>query len=93
MTRLIVERSFSDPLTDDERVRMFGRLGGCLEQRDARWIRSVVSADRRRMFCEFEAPDADAVRTAHRLAGVPFERVWPADVLEPADSPSHAAGD
>lgn len=33
--------------------------------------------------CEFEADDAEAVRSAFRSAGIPFARVWTAEVFEP----------
>jgi hypothetical protein len=35
------------------------------------------------MICLYQAPDAEAVRHANRMAGVPFDRVWPAQVLAP----------
>ena len=35
------------------------------------------------MICLFHAPDAEAVRHANRIAGAPFDRVWPAQVLAP----------
>ncbi len=32
------------------------------------------------MVCEFEAPDAEALRASMRSAEVSFDRVWPAEV-------------
>ena len=80
MPQLIVEQTFEQPLTDEEHGRMGARLDPCLEAHGARWVRSYVSTDRRRMVCAFEAPDAEAVRTSYRSAGVAFARVWVADV-------------
>jgi len=80
MVHLIVEQTFETPLTDDEHSRIGQRIDGCMAAYDARWVRSYLSTDRRRMVCEFEAPDAEAVRTSYRSAGVPFERVWAAEV-------------
>lgn len=88
MSHLIVERTFEEPLTTEEPGGMAIRLAPCLEQYGARWIRSYLSTDRRRMICEFEAPDAEAVRMAHRTAGVRFDRVWNADLLAPESEPS-----
>jgi hypothetical protein len=48
---------------------------------NVRCIRSRLSADRRRMVCEFEAADAQTVREVQSVAKMPFERVWPADVI------------
>jgi hypothetical protein len=55
----------------------------CFETHDVRFARSYFSTDRRRMICLFHAPDAEAVRHANRIAGAPFERVWPVQVLAP----------
>ena len=43
-------------------------------------MRSYVSKDRKRLICEFEAADAEQVRTSYRNAGVNFERCWSADM-------------
>jgi hypothetical protein len=80
MAHLIVEQIFEAPLTDDAHGRLGANLDKCLSAYGACWVRSYLSTDRRRMVCEFEAPDAEAVRTSYRSAGVAFERVWPADV-------------
>ena len=34
------------------------------------------------MICEYEAPDADAVRKVQETTGLPFERIWTAKVLD-----------
>lgn len=88
MTNLILEQSFDTPLTDDEHNRIAQRLDPCLEAHGAQWMRSYLSIDRLRMVCEFQAPDAEAVRQSYRTAGVQFERVWSAEVYarEPAQT-------
>jgi hypothetical protein len=80
VTHFILDQSFTVPLTDDEHNRVAQRLDPCLDARGARWLRSYLSTDRLRMVCEFEAPDAEAVRQSYRTAGVNFERVWSAEV-------------
>lgn len=83
MTRLIVERTFEEPLSEADHKAAGERLAPCTEMYGVRWIRSYLSADRRRMICEYEAPDAEAVRLSNRSAGVSFDRVWNADLLMP----------
>jgi hypothetical protein len=73
---VLVENVFDPPLTDEEHSRMGKLIDGCAERRNARWMRSYLSADRKRMICEFEAPDAQSVRDTYRSAGVVFEKVW-----------------
>ncbi len=85
MAILIVEQTFEVPLTDEEHDRAANRLDPCLEQHGARWMRSYLAADRLRMVCEFEAPDAEAVRASYRSAGCKFGRVWTAGWLYKRD--------
>src|SRR2546423_15489435 len=68
--------------SDEEHGRLGQRLDNCLAAYGARWMRSYLSSDRVRMVCEFEAPDAEAVRTSFRSAGVAFDRVWTAERSE-----------
>ena len=82
MTHMIVETVFDPPTTDEETDADAAKLHPCLDGNHVTWLRSYVSQDRRRRVCVFEAADADAVRTAYRSAGVVFERVWAADLVE-----------
>jgi len=82
MPMIVVERSFDPPQTDAEHDLAARKLGPCCEMRNVRWVRSYVSLDRRRGFCQFEAADAETVRQAHHAADVPYDRVWPSDVVE-----------
>ncbi len=87
MARIVVEQLFSDPFTDKDSEETATRLDVCLEPRGAMWRRSYLSADRKRMTCEFEAPTVDTVREAYRAAGVPYERAWAADVFAVENDP------
>ena len=90
LEHLIVEQSFPEPLSDEEHGQLGRRLDQCLAQHGARWLRSYLSSDHRRMVCEFEAPDAEAVRTSYRSAGIAFDRAWTAEVYarDAAESPA-----
>ena len=81
MAWVVVERSFDEPVQFDEIQSIRDRGAWCLELYGVRFVRSYFSADRLRMICLFEAHDADSVRDAQRMAGVPFERVWAASIL------------
>lgn len=81
MPRIIVERSFEAPLTEAELKATEARMAPCLELYRVRWVRSYWSTDRRRMVCEYEAPDAASVKSVQREAGARFDRIWLADVL------------
>jgi hypothetical protein len=81
MPRFIVERTFTPPLTEDELKATEGRMAPCLDLYRVRWLRSYWSSDRKRMICEYEAPDAASVQSVQREAGAKFDRIWPADLL------------
>jgi hypothetical protein len=83
MARLILEKEFDPPLTRELHDGESQQVEPCLEAYGVRWIRSLISSDRRRMLCEFEAPDAESIRAAFRSARVPFARVWTAELFEP----------
>jgi hypothetical protein len=79
----MMEQFFDPPLSDEEYGKLAQKVDPCLDQHNAIWIRSYIAADKKRCVCEFEALDAESVREAFRSAGVPFERVWAAELLEP----------
>ena len=81
MPRIIVERTFETPLTPAELKATEERLAPCLDIYRIRWIRSYWSADRRRMICEYDAPDAASVKSVQHEAEAKFDRIWTADVL------------
>jgi uncharacterized protein DUF4242 len=81
MPHMIVETVYDPPITVEQFDAQAGKLEPCLEGHGVRWVRSYMSLDRKRRVCIFEAPDADAVRTSYRSAGVKFERVWAAEEI------------
>ena len=87
MARIVVEQVFEPPMSEEDYASFAKRLDPCLDARNAMWRRSYVSPDRRRITCEFEAPDAEVVREAMRSAGLAFERAWSADVFAIEDYP------
>lgn len=84
---VLVERTFDAPL-DEAWIRGAAARGAsCLEQYGCRLVWSYLSADGRRATCVFSGPDTESVRQTQRLAGMPFDRAWPATVHEPGPSP------
>jgi len=82
MPYIIVEYDFDPPVTDEILAQWSSALAPCASVRQISRLRSVLSADRRRGYCEFEAPDAETVREAFRSARVPFRSVWSADLFD-----------
>jgi Protein of unknown function (DUF4242) len=82
MGLVIVERTFEQPPADADFAAAAERERNCREIRFITWKRSVLSKDRRRMICEYEAPDAETVRRVQLEAGAPFDRIWSAEMHE-----------
>ncbi|MBE9001386.1 DUF4242 domain-containing protein [Nostoc sp. LEGE 12447] len=80
----ISEMSFSPPLcvpmTYDRWMQVTQSLNGCIEARNIQWQYSLVSAQGDRSICVYQVPYTDAVREAYREVGIPFQRIWQADM-------------
>jgi hypothetical protein len=82
MKLVIVERTMPRPVTAEDLAASAASGSPCFEAHRVRLLRSLISLDGLRVLCQYEAPDAEAVRQANRKAGLPFDRVWTADVYE-----------
>jgi hypothetical protein len=78
MELVLVERTFQQPIDLKQLGEAAERGRWCMDLHGVRPLHSYVSADRLRMICVFEAPDAESVRKASTTAGLPFDRVWTA---------------
>lgn len=75
MPRFIIERSVPG-LTREELMDAGRRSVKALsELPDVRWIRSFVSDAEGKIYCEYDAPSADAIREHARRAGLPVDRI------------------
>ena len=83
MVRVLVEKIFDPPMTEERWNQDIKKAIPCHSSHNVHWIRSMMSRDRSRVICEFEAPDAETVRRSFRKVGLPFVRVWTVEVLEP----------
>ena len=75
MPRYIIERN-TGPLTRDELDAAGRRSNAVLtEMEGVTWIRSYVSHADGKIFCEYEAPNAELIREHARRAGLPADAV------------------
>jgi nitrogen regulatory protein PII-like uncharacterized protein len=69
----LIERTFAEELLiDDEAV---GRVARINDDRGVRWLYSFLSANKRKTYRLYEAPDAELIREAARRANVPADVV------------------
>lgn len=83
MIHVVVECEYDTPFDKKTWYEKDLKLLPCLQNHGVTWLRSQVSLDGRRTVCEFEAPDAEAVRVAYHKTGVSYKRVWIAEVIDP----------
>jgi hypothetical protein len=72
------------PIDIDRLVRDRNMCDWCLDTLRVEAGPLATSADGRRVVAFFRAPDAEAVRNAHRYATIPFDRVTAVRRLDPA---------
>lgn len=75
MPRYIIERSV--PALSPEELAAVGRRSVAVlaDMPDVRWIRSYVSDEEGKIYCEYDAPSVEAVFEHARRAGIPVDRV------------------
>jgi len=69
----LIERRFAEDLEASAEVA--DRINRINEEEGVRWLYSFLSADKRKTYCLYEAPEADAIRRAASRAGLPADAV------------------
>jgi Protein of unknown function (DUF4242) len=86
MPRYLVERTFNDGLlipTDDTGAATCSTVVGNNAGVGVTWVHSYVTQDKGKTFCIYDAPDADAIRTAAGKNGLPVDSITEVSVLDP----------
>jgi len=82
MARFIIERNFAEKLEftkeASDQVQQINDAEG------VKWIFSFLSADKRKTYCLYEAPSAEAIRMAAERAGIPADVITQVDEVSPA---------
>jgi hypothetical protein len=73
MPVFLIERRFAEDLEASAEVA--DRINRINEEDGVRWLYSFLSADKRKTYCLYEAPEADAIRRAASRAGLPADAV------------------
>lgn len=82
MQKFIIERNFAEQLEiTKESSDHVERIN---DEEGVKWIFSFLSADKRKTYCLYEAPDADAIRKAAARANIPADVITMVDEVNPA---------
>jgi hypothetical protein len=81
MPLFVIERNFADQLemtkSDADAVRAVNDEAGVA------WLFSFLSADKKKTYCLYESPSAEAIRDAARKAGIPADVIVEVSELRP----------
>jgi hypothetical protein len=75
MPRYIIERSAPGLSREDLMAAGRRSVETLAGMPGVRWIRSYVSDAEGKIYCEYDAPDAEAIREHARRAGLPVDRI------------------
>lgn len=81
MPRFLIERNFA------EQIEMTGEIARSLkrvnDQEGVKWLFSFLSPDKKKTYCLYEAPSADAIRAAARRNNIPADVIVEVSDLRP----------
>ena len=81
MPRYIIERNFAEKLEVDDDAKQ--HIKEINDEEGVEWIFSFLSADKRKTYCLYEAPDEESLRQAAKRLNIPADVITPVDRIEP----------
>ena len=75
MPRYIIERNVGDLSREDLEAAGKKSVEVLTGMPEVVWIKSFVSEAEGKIYCEYEAPNPEAIREHARLAGLPADRI------------------
>lgn len=90
MPLFLIERSFAEDVeVGSAQVAQVKKIN---DEVGIEWLYSFLSADKRKTYCLYEAPDAEAIRVAARRLSIPADAVIPVSELRPDKIAAGIAG-
>ncbi|MBI4639764.1 MAG: DUF4242 domain-containing protein [Candidatus Tectomicrobia bacterium] len=78
MPIFMIERNFAEQLevtSNDETREARARVARINADLGLQWLFSFLSADKKKTYCLYEAPSAEAIREAARRANIPADAI------------------
>jgi hypothetical protein len=79
----LIERNFAEQLEEDLEATAAG-INQINDEVGVNWLISFLSADKKKTYCLYEAPNAEALREAARRAGIPADAIIEVGELLPS---------
>ena len=81
MAMFVIERNFAEQLNlTNDAARLVKEING---DAGVHWLFSFLSADKKKTYCLYEAPNADAIREAAVRANLPADVIMEVTELRP----------
>ncbi len=81
MPLFLIERNFAEDVAlDDAAVSHIRQIN---DEIGIQWLYSFLSADKRKTYCLYEAPNAEAIRAAAGRLEIPADVIIPVSELRP----------
>ena len=81
MALFVIERNFAEQLElTSDAARLVTEINGDV---GVHWLFSFLSADKKKTYCLYESPSADAIREAATRAGIPADVIVEVSELRP----------
>jgi len=81
MPRFLIQRNFAERIEFTKEAA--DRVTRINDEEGIKWLFSFLSPDKRKTYCLYEAPNADAIRAAARKANLPADVVIEVEELRP----------
>jgi hypothetical protein len=81
MPRFIIERHFAEKLEVDDEAKK--HIKSVNDEEGIEWIFSFLSADKRKTYCLYEAPDEESLRRAAKRLNIPADLITSVDRIDP----------
>ena len=81
MPRFLIERNFAQQVEVTKDAA--SQIKQINDEEGVKWLFSFLSPDKRKTYCLYEAPDAEAIRAAARRANLPADVVIEVDEIRP----------
>jgi hypothetical protein len=81
MPLFVIERNFLEEL--DPASLAYDEIKLVNDDEGVSWVFSFLSADKKKTYCLYEAPSADAIRAAAERLGIPADVIVPVEQFGP----------
>jgi hypothetical protein len=81
MPIFLVERNFAEQLEENRDAS--AEINRINADAGVQWLISFLSADKKKTYCLYEAPSAEAIREAARRAGIPADVIIEVSEIRP----------